>query len=154
MECPLPAFVFVLQFRHPAPVHVPPLLWGLPWPTQAFVSLHSTVLMPFLSIDFVLLWAMVCCVGAYLHHQIASFLKTMSSTWHLAGYQACVSAGVLNGRRECSSREWAPGRGITHMGRLPQGSLSIWKDVETDIITAAAKINTKICWTHYIRICV
>ena len=71
--------VFVLQFCHLAPVQMPPPLWSPLWPTHIFQSPHSTVLMPFLSTGFILLWRIVCCVGACFYHQIVSLLKVMSS---------------------------------------------------------------------------
>ena len=152
MKCPSPPLCS--QFWHPAPVHMPPLLWTLPWPTQAFLSPHSTTLIPFLSTAFILLWAMVCSVGAYLHHQIVSFLKSVNS----------IAPDNLLGTKHMSVQVcWKEVRNIP-LGNKPLGEAShtrgdfhkgliIWKDVKSDIVTVAAKTNTKTRWTH-IRICI
>lgn len=121
---------------------------------QAFLSPHSTTLTPFLSTAFILLWAMVCSVGAYLHLQIVSFLKSVHS----------IAPDNLLGAKHMSVQVcWKEARNIP-LGNKPLGEAShtrgdfhkgliIWKDVESDVITAAAKTNTKTRWTH-IRICI
>ena len=153
-EMSFACFSLCSQFCHPTPVHVPPLLWTLPWPTQAFLFPHSTTLIPCLSTAFILLWAMVCSVGAYLHHQIVSFLKTVSSIAldNLLGTKYMSVQVCWKEAKNIPLENKPLGEASHTRGNFYKG-LIIWKDVESDIITAAAKTYTKTCWTH-IRICI
>ena len=97
---------------------------------------------------------MVCSVGAYLHHQTASFLKTVNSRApdNLLGTKHMSVQVCWKEARNIPLENKPPGEASHTRGDFHKG-LIIWKAVESDTITAAAKTNTKTRWP-LIRICI